>query len=155
MSLSRTLMMGFLVVVSSPLVSDAQYQGFGASTRGGAGRPIIRVTTLNDAGPGSLREALSGGSRTIVFEVAGTIALRDPLWVRGASITIDGFSAPEPGITLQNYGLVIRGGLGAHDIIVRGIRLRNAAVDGIQVTDSAYRVVVDRGVDCVSIGGNF
>jgi len=146
--------MGSILVVSSPLVTDAQYQGFGASTRGGAGRPIIRVTTLNDAGPGSLREALSGGYRTIVFDVAGDIALRDPLWVQGAYITIDGFSAPEPGITLQNYGLVIRGGLGAHDIIVRSIRLRNAAVDGIQVTDSAHRVVLDHVSVAASLDGN-
>lgn len=145
------LLVGFLAVLSTPAVSAAQYQGFGTSTRGGAGRPVIRVTTLNDAGPGSLREALSSRYRTIVFDVAGDIVLRDALWVRGAYITIDGFSAAAPGITLLNHGLVIRGNEGAHDIIVRGIRVRNAAIDGIQVAYSAYGVVLDH----VSIAGSF
>ena len=145
------LLVGFLLVLSTAEVSVAQYQGFGTSTRGGAGRPVIRVTTLNDAGPGSLREALSGGSRTIVFDVAGDIVLKDTLWVLGSCITIDGFSAPAPGVTLQNYGLVIRGNQGAHDIVVRGIRVRNAAFDGIQVAYSAYRVVLDH----VSVAGSF
>jgi pectate lyase len=144
-----TLLVGFLVVLG-PAVSLAKYQGFGASTRGGAGRPVTRVTTLNDTGQGSLREALSGGYRTIVFDVAGEILLHDHLWVQGAYITLDGFSAPAPGITLKNYGLVIRGSQGAHDIIVRGMRVRNAAIDGIQISAGAHKVVIDH----VSVAGS-
>jgi len=150
----KMLLVGFLVVLSAPAVSLAQYQGFGTSTRGGADRPVIRVTTLNDAGPGSLREALSRGSRTIVFDVTGDILLRDHLWVLGAYITLDGFSAPVPGITLKNYGLVIRGSKGAHDVIIRGIRVRNAAIDGIQVAYGAYKVILDRVSVAGSLDGN-
>jgi hypothetical protein len=126
-----------------PVSAQPAYQGFGASTPGGADGAVVRVTTLADDGPGSLREALADGNRTIVFDVAGEIVLTDHLWVRGAFVTIDGLSAPAPGITLKNFGLVIRGSRGAHDVIVRGLRVRNAAVDGIQVAYGAYNVIVD------------
>ena len=126
------------------------YQGFGADTPGGANGDVVRVTTLADAGPGSLREALGDGNRTIVFDVSGVIELRDHLYVRGAYVTIDGHSAPPPGITLSNFGLVIRGTRGAHDVIVRGLRIRRAAIDGIQVSYSAHHVVIDH----VSIHGS-
>jgi hypothetical protein len=126
------------------------YEGFGAGTLGGAGGKVVRVTTLANAGPGSLREALAGGNRTIVFDVAGVIVLRDHLWVRRAHVTIDGHSAPPPGITLQNFGLIIRGTQGAHDVIVRGLRVRRSAMDGIQVSYGAHRVVIDH----VSIHGS-
>ena len=130
--------------------SDPVYQGFGATTPGGAGSTVVHVTNLNDSGPGSLREALSQGNRTVVFDVSGDIVLQDYLYVRGAFITIDGFTAPAPGITLRNRGLVIRGSRGAHDVIVRGIRVRNSPLDGIQVSYGAYNVVIDH----VSVHGS-
>jgi pectate lyase len=117
-------------------------QGFGAETPGGAGKPIVRVTNLNNAGPGSLRAALSGGNRTIVFDVAGDIVLTDHLYVGGPFVTIDGFSAPPPGITLRDRGLAIRGSRGAHDVIVRGLRVRDAVLDGLQVA-GAYNVLIE------------
>jgi hypothetical protein len=127
----------------------AAYQGFGATTSGGAGKPIYHVTNLNDSGPGSLRDAVSQGNRTVVFDLAGTIVLSDEITIRNAFLTIDGSTAPSPGITLKNYGLIIRGTAG-HDIIVRGLRIRNAALDGIWITDAAYNVVIDH----VSIHGS-
>ena len=119
------------------------YQGFGASTPGGSGGTIIHVTNLNDSGPGSFRDAVSGGSRTVVFDVGGQIILSSDVDVKGSFVTIDGFTAPAPGITLKNYGLAIRRDNGAHDVIVRGIRVRDAAQDGIQVAAGAYNVVID------------
>jgi pectate lyase len=124
--------------------------GFGAATPGGAGGAVVRVTTLDDAGPGSLREALGAGNRTVVFDVAGDIVLREPLYVRGAYVTIDGFTAPAPGITLRGWGLIVRGTRGAHDVIVRGLRVRGAAIDGIQVSYGAYNVLIDH----VSVAGS-
>src|SRR5918992_3223496 len=106
--------------------ADAQaYQGFGTSTSGGLAGVTVRVTNLNDSGPGSLRDAVSKGHRTVVFDIAGDIVLKRTLQVRGAFITIDGFSAPSPGITLRRFGLSISGERGAHDVIVRGIRIRD------------------------------
>ncbi len=126
------------------------YQGFGATTPGGTGQAVVHVTTLNDSGPGSLRDAVSQGNRTIVFDVGGEIVLSDYLYVTGAFITIDGLSAPPPGITLKNRGLIIRGSKGAHDVIVRGIRVRSSPIDGIQIAYAAYNIVIDH----VSIHGS-
>jgi hypothetical protein len=77
--------------------------------------------------------------------------------VRGAFITIDGFTAPSNGITLKNFGLTIDGQRGAHDVIVRGLRIRDAGnhndkeeSDGISIVKGAYNVVIDH----VSIHGS-
>jgi hypothetical protein len=133
--LGQTLAVGVLLLISGAArIAEAQssaHQGFGAITLGGRGGALVRVTTLDDAGKGSLREALRHGHRTIVFDVAGEIALKSHLYVQGAFVTIDGLSAPPPGITLRGHGLVIRGNRGAHDVIVRGIRVRDSAIDGI------------------------
>ena len=119
-------------------------QGFGAKTRGGNGRAIVHVTNLNDAGPGSLREAVSRGNRTVVFDLGGEITVGNKyIEVLGAFVTIDGSTAPAPGITIKNGGIRISGNKGAHDVIVRSIRIRNAPADGVQVFSEAYNVVVD------------
>jgi len=137
--------------------ADPAYQGFGAKTPGGSGKAIVRVANLNDSGPGSFRDAVSQGNRTVVFDVGGELVLTKTVAVRGAFITIDGFTAPPPGITLKNYGLSIGGNRGAHDVIVRGIRVRAAGVsadkeqtDGMNVIKGAYNVVIDH----VSIQGS-
>jgi len=141
----------FLVVLLLASAShSSEYQGFGAETPGGSGQPVYRVTNLNDSGPGSLRDAVSRGNRYVVFDVAGNIVLSSMIKTRGAFLTIDGFTAPDPGITLVNYGIHIDGDNGNHDIIVRGIRVRNSALDGITVKDGAYNVVIDH----VSIQGS-
>jgi pectate lyase len=137
--------------VSSPV------QGFGAGTRGGADGTVFRVTTLEDNGdadapvPGSLREAVSQRNRHIVFDVAGTIALKTHLRVDADQLTIDGFSAPPPGITLTSYGIILRGNRGAHDVILRGLRVRDilrsptadTQWDGIQIAYGAFNVLVE------------
>jgi pectate lyase len=133
------------------------FQGFGAGTRGGADGAVFRVTTLDDNGdtlhpvPGSLRDAVSQRNRMIVFDVAGTIALKTFLWVQADHITIDGFSAPPPGITLTQYGIILRGNRGAHDIVLRGLRIRDilrsptsdTQWDGIQIANGAFNILVD------------
>lgn len=146
----RSLIAGLLALGGAAAAADEPYQGFGAQTPGGAGAPVVRVTSLEDAGPGSLREALQEGGRTIVFDVAGEIPLRDFLVVGGPFVTIDGASAPPPGITLRHRGIVIRGNRGAHDVIVRGLRVRDSTIDGIQVAYGAYNVVIDH----VSVDGS-
>ncbi len=130
------------------------YEGFGAATPGGSGGDIVRVTNLNDSGPGSFREAVSQGNRTVVFDVGGEIVLSSAVRVTGAFITIDGDSAPSPGITLRGAGLSLQGTKGAHDIIIRGLRIRDAislaSNDGITIAYGAYNIVVDH----VSIAGS-
>ncbi|RJF91559.1 pectate lyase [Sphingomonas cavernae] len=124
--------------------------GWAAETQGGRGGRIIRVTTLNPEGPGSLKAALEArGPRTVVFEVGGVIDLgRSTLTITEPYLTIAGQTAPSPGIT------IIRGGidLKTHDVIVRHIRVR-PGVDGQPKrsgwevdafsTVGAYNVIVD------------
>jgi len=143
----------FLCSVEVPAAgAAATYQGFGATTLGGSGKPVVHVTTLADSGAGSLRTALSQGNRTIVFDVSGPLVLLSQIKVKGALITIDGFSAPPPGVTLLNAGLLISGTDNAHDVIVQGLRVRGPIVggrDGISIRDGAYNIVLDH----VSIQG--
>ena len=150
-----------------PPSSSGKYEGFGAVTRGGDGKPIYRVTNLRDSGAGSLRDALSQGNRYIVFDVGGTINLTSHeflgnwyyagLWVKGPNVTIDGTTAPAPGITivsstLPNVGNSGVEGLaidhhitGAHDVIVKGIRFRNLTSPSASCLGIAsYNVVIDR-----------
>ncbi len=78
-------------------------EGHGRYVTGGRGGNIIHVTNLNDSGKGSLREAVKGSSKkTIVFDVAGVIALSSDLNI-GDNTTILGQTAPAPGITVRYY----------------------------------------------------
>ncbi len=101
-------------------------EGFGASTPGGRGGAVVEVTNLNDAGPGSLRDALQvrTGARTVVFRVSGTIALASRIEMKAANsfVTVAGQTAPGEGIQLKNYGLMLRDGV--HDVVVRHLRIR-------------------------------
>jgi len=144
------LLLAALLAAPPTAAADGSCQGFGSGTPGGSGGSVYHVTTLADSGPGSLRDAVSQGNRLVVFDVAGDIVLSDYLYVQGAFITIDGTTAPPPGITLRNRGLIIRGSRGAHDVIVRGIRVRDSALDGIQIAYGARNVVVDH----VSVAGS-
>lgn len=128
-------------------------EGFGATAKGGRGGRVIWVTTLDTEGPGSLTEALDAeGPRIIKFKVAGEIRASDKrnnrVWIgrphRQAAVkapggpanydsphsfvTIDGASAPEPGITITNGCLYM--GYGVHDVIVRHIRIKTGGVGG-------------------------
>jgi pectate lyase len=96
-------------------------EGFGAQATGGRGKPVVEVTNLDDAGPGSLREALSGGDRTVVFRVSGTINLKTQLRLNHPNVTIAGQTAPGDGICLRGRELFITD---TDNVIVRFMRLR-------------------------------
>jgi pectate lyase len=91
-----------LIIVSSGMARLGKNEGFGTVTKGGEGKPVYRVTSLSDDGsPGTLRAALSQGSRYIVFDTSGTIIINEDLKIMDSYVTIDGATAPYPGITLK------------------------------------------------------
>ena len=99
-------------------------EGFGQWSAGGRGGKVIYVTNLNDAGPGSLREAVeTPGPRTVLFKVSGTIELESGLRITEPFITIAGQTAPGDGICLKNYELYVR----TNDAIIRHLRVRPGA----------------------------
>ncbi|WP_421943303.1 polysaccharide lyase [Pedobacter sp.] len=96
-------------------------QGGGAYTFGGRGGRVFVVTSLEDAGPGTLREACEkGGARIIVFNVAGIIKLKSPLIVRAPYITIAGNTAPGDGVCIAGESIWMN----THDVVVRHMRFR-------------------------------
>jgi hypothetical protein len=96
-------------------------EGFGTRTRAGRGGKLIEVTTLGDAGPGSLRAAIEQpGPRIIVFRVGGLIELKSFLFVNHPFATIAGQSAPGGGVCLKNAGMVVA----THDVLIQYLRIR-------------------------------
>jgi hypothetical protein len=131
------------------------YPGFGYQTTGGQGFPTYTVTSLAAVGAGTLSDALGGARRSgggiIRFRVSGGIAPTASLTVP-ANTTVDGTTAPGGGITI--WGGYAGGGGGTlqvwySNVIIRGLRIRNSANDGIQVAPKGAgvgdisRIVID------------
>lgn len=98
-------------------------EGMGASTVGGRGGAVIKVTNLNDSGAGSFRAAVTAsGPRIVVFEVSGYIQLLTPLQITHPYLTVAGQTSPG-GIALT--GAVLQ--VSTHDVIMTHLRFRKAS----------------------------
>ena len=101
-------------------------EGGGMDSFGGRGGKILVVTSLEDDGPGTLREACeTGGARIIVFNVAGEIHLKRPIHLRAPYVTIAGQTAPGQGVVVTGETLEVD----THDVIIRYMRFRRGAMD--------------------------
>jgi hypothetical protein len=101
-------------------------EGGGKFTPGGRGGKIFVVTSLEDSGPGTFREACeAAGARTIVFNVAGIIHLEKPISIRAPYVTIAGQTAPGDGVCIAGESVDID----THDVIIRHMRFRRGATD--------------------------
>lgn len=130
--------------LSCPPIAFPGAQGAGRFAAGGRGGQVLRVTHLDDSGPGSLRAAIEAkGPRTIVFDVGGTIRLTKPLVIRNGRVTIAGQTAPGGGITLRDRHLEIA----ASDVVVRYIRARLGDESGVEsdalTISRGQRIIVD------------
>lgn len=156
------LLLSVVAVAAAPLPAFPGAEGFGATTPGGRGGKVLRVTTLEDSGPGSFRAACDAeGPRVIVFDVAGTIALRKPITVKNPFLTIAGQTAPGDGICLRDASF----GVATHDVIVRFLRVRLGDVssredDCIDLHHGARNCILDHcsatwSIDeCLSTSGD-
>ena len=95
-------------------------EGFGSHATGGRGGEVYHVTNLDDAGPGSLRDAVSRGHRTVVFDVGGYVQLKSILHV-ASDITIAGQTAPGEGIGTMGHEVSFSG---SKNVICRYVRFR-------------------------------
>ena len=154
-------------VSSVPAFPGAEGGGMYAS--GGREGVVIHVTTLEDARDevtkqpaiGTLRKALQmDGTRTVVFDVAGTIHLTSQLEITGGNLTVAGQTAPGDGICIAGYPVVVK----ASNVILRFLRFRMGdqnQVEGDALTICEHKnIIVDHCSfswstdECVSVYGN-
>jgi pectate lyase len=170
---SRALALGILLSLAATTATPATpppsdvpafpgAEGFGATTPGGRGGKVLFVTNLDDAGPGSFREAcLADGPRIVIFRVSGTIALKSPITVTKPFVTIAGQTAPGGGVCLRDATF----GIATHDVVVRHLRSRlgdetTREADALDVLNGSSNVIIDHcsatwSIDeCLSLSGN-
>lgn len=114
----------------TPIPAFPGAEGGGKYVTGGRGTSVYIVTTLADYGEGeepikgSLRDAVSGDNRIIVFDISGVVHLKEPLRMHGKNISILGQTAPGDGITVYGYETNISK---CENVILRYIRFRPGA----------------------------
>ena len=120
-------------------------EGFGRFSPGGRGGDVCHVTQLGDSGAGSLRDCVSQGNRTVVFDVAGWITLDSNLGITQSNLTIAGQTAPGGGIGVRGRKVSV----GGDNVIMRFVRVRRGIVatedrdDAMTVSSAASNVIID------------
>ncbi|KAI0482599.1 polysaccharide lyase family 1 protein [Xylariaceae sp. FL0804] len=99
--------------------------GFGAIATGGNDGEAYTVTTLDDSGTGSFRDAVSVSNRNITFAVGGYIVL-DSAVSLASDLTINGQTAPGDGIGVMGGEVSASG---SSNIIIRNLRVRQGTLD--------------------------
>lgn len=148
------------VAASQAALAFPGAQGWGKNATGGGQNPqtkVFFVTSLEDSGPGTLREALmQKGPRIILFKTGGVIALQSRISFSQGDVTIAGQTAPGDGVIVRNFPIRI----GANNVIMRGLRIRNGdgagpkgdLRDSIQISRVTGEPIHDVIVDHCSFG---
>jgi len=163
---------GSVLLLLAWVPGAAAYEGFGAVTTGAAACPsgpptTYTVTSLANSGAGTFRDAVSANCRNIVFGMAGTITLTADLLIQRSYLTIDGSSAPSPGITVSAPGrrlaLEASSSLGPiTDVIIHHLRLQGSgnpleSTDLLELDGQANpvsRIIIDHNTFIGSGDGN-
>ncbi len=139
------------VTTQSQVLAFPGAMGWAATTPGGRGGAILKVTNLNLDGAGSFAAAVAAkGPRIVVFEVGGVIDLgKREIRITEPYLTVAGQTAPSPGITFVRGGILVT----THDVVVQNIRIRvgdaGAAKksgweqDGLSTAGNAHDVIFD------------
>ncbi len=147
-------LLGIFSYASAQTLAFPEAEGFGRFASGGRGGKVVTVTTLEDYTSkeepieGSLRWALAqhvtqqeiDGKTvtiyeplTIVFNVAGSIKLREDLKVKRDNLTIAGQTAPGDGICISGHSMTFNGATAGEmwywgprrkNLIIRYLRFR-------------------------------
>jgi pectate lyase len=102
------------------LIAFAGAEGFGQFASGGKGGEIFHVTTLDDSGTNSFRDAVSKPNRIVVFDVSGIIHLKSNIAV-SSDLTLAGQTAPGDGVMIYGRSVSFSG---QKNDIVRYLRFR-------------------------------
>lgn len=131
--LSLILLSSYSVSVQAQQLAFPGAEGFGRFASGGRGGTVYHVNNLNDAGEGSFRDAVSQAGRTVLFDVAGVIKIKEKI-AAAPGITIAGQTAPGTGITVYGNSVSFSG-----NTIVRYMRFRGS----INMSKGSCTVVAD------------
>ncbi len=122
-------------------------EGFGATSIGGRGGRVMKVTNLGREGPGSLQAACRAeGPRMVVFDISGVIP--GDVVIEHGQISIMGQTAPGAGITIAGMlSTRYHPPQPIEDVLVQFLRVRPPAArgsggDAIQFSQ-ANRVMLD------------
>ena len=110
------------VATKSQVLAFPGAMGWAATTPGGRGGAILKVTNLNPGGPGSFAAAVAAkGPRIVVFEVGGVIDLnKHTIRITEPFLTVAGQTAPSPGVTFIRGGILVT----THDVVIQNLRVR-------------------------------
>jgi len=150
LNLISGLFIGILFTLSSvlraqQLPSFPGAEGFGRFAQGARGYTtpeVYAVTTLEDEGPGSFRDAVSQPGRFVVFRVAGVIHLKSNITIAPFT-TIAGHTAPGDGVVL--YGRKVSFS-GSNETIARFLRIRLGANGGAGKNEDASGIANGRNI---------
>lgn len=129
----RILLLYFICITYAhalPVFPGAE--GFGSLTSGGRGGIVCKVTSLEDAGEGSLRSCVEKtGPRIIVFATGGVIRLESNLTINHPYVSIFGQTAPGDGVMITGVPDIKREPftVASHDVLIQHVRFRAGAAD--------------------------
>ena len=115
------LLISLTFTINAQQLAFPEAEGFGRYATGGRNGTVYHVTNLNDAGPGSFRDAVSQPNRIVVFDVGGVIRINERIVIH-RNITVAGQTAPGEGITIYGNGIALNDNSG--NSIIRYIRIR-------------------------------